>query len=208
MEQAASELTGNEPTLALVGPFPDFPPSSSAPDVSVGVLRASGEYALIACESARAGERLFSIDGEPTGAASRYTIQVATQLHLDLSHGIGLEEMLDSYFWRFMNHSCEPNSRIEDQQVIAVTDIAAGEEITFHYNSTDLDMAEPFDCRCGNVNCAGRIAGFSSATAAERERLRPWLARHLLTGVGSAEGVAGPADGETARVADGSKTAY
>ncbi|WP_190093882.1 SET domain-containing protein-lysine N-methyltransferase [Streptomyces melanogenes] len=150
-------------------------------EIPVGVLRSGGEYRLIACESLRAGAPLFWVDGETTDVPSRYSVQVDEGVHLDLPEGVGQEEIMDVYFWRFMNHSCSPNTRIVGRQVLAVTDIGAGEEITFHYATTEFALAEPFDCRCGSQNCAGRIAGFSAASDVERARLRPWLARHLLT---------------------------
>ncbi|MEU8548974.1 SET domain-containing protein-lysine N-methyltransferase [Streptomyces roseoverticillatus] len=174
-------MTGEQRTLALVRTFSDSPAPAPAPDIHLGVLRAAGEYGLIACEPVRAGERLFVIHGEPTGMPSQHSMQVGKNVHLDLPDGTGLERIMDHYFWWFLNHSCAPNTRIEDRQVIAIADIRAGEEITFHYNTTEFAIAEPFDCWCGSTNCVGRVGGFSSATAAEREGLRPWLAKHLLT---------------------------
>ncbi|WTX53936.1 SET domain-containing protein-lysine N-methyltransferase [Streptomyces sp. NBC_00648] len=202
MQEAVSQFTEEENTLVLVGPFEDAlpEPDGGMGDIQVGVLRAGGAYTLIACEPAPAGARLFDMTGELTDIPSRYSVQVGKDTHLDLSPSIGHEEMMDSCFWRFMNHSCTPNARIDGQQVIALTGIQPGEEITFHYSTTEFAMAEPFDCWCGSENCAGRIAGFSAASDTERARLRPWLARHLLTAgppasngaPESAAGAAGP----------------
>ena len=145
----------------------------------VGVLRSNQEFMLVACAGVPAGERLFLVDGEVVETASRYSLQVGRGLHLDLPAGCGEQEIMDRYFWRFMNHSCEPNARVERRQVVAARDIAPGEQITFHYNTTEYEMAEPFRCTCGAGTCAGVVAGYSATSADQREVLRPWLAEHL-----------------------------
>lgn len=64
---------------------------------------------------------------------------------------------------RFMNHSCEPNCRTEKWQVggktrvglFALTDLAAGDELTFNYQ---LEAAgEARKCVCGAGACRGTI---------------------------------------------------
>lgn len=155
----------------------------------VGVLRANQEFMLVASGEVPAGQRLFAIDGELTGTPSRYSLQVGRGLHLDLPDGCAEQEVMDRYFWRFMNHSCEPNARVEGRQVLAARDIVPGEQITFHYNTTEYEMAEPFRCTCGTPSCAGVVAGYAALDAEQRAALRPWLAEHLRAGEpsGSAE---------------------
>ena len=159
----------------------------------VGVLRANQEFMLVASEAVPSGQRLFTIAGELTGTPSRYSLQVGRGLHLDLPDGCGEQEIMDRYFWRFMNHSCEPNARVVGRQVVAGRDIAPGEQITFHYNTTEHEMAEPFRCTCGTSSCAGVIAGYSALDERQRAALRPWLAEHLR---GAPSEVDGPASGE------------
>jgi len=61
---------------------------------------------------------------------------------------------------RFANHSCTPNTEsiIEGSEVwvIALRDIAPGEEITYNYGY-DLEAYKDYACRCGSVNCVGYI---------------------------------------------------
>ncbi|GAA1823973.1 SET domain-containing protein-lysine N-methyltransferase [Planosporangium flavigriseum] len=147
----------------------------------VGVVRSAGEYRLIATRGVDKGTHLFDIEGELADAPSRYTVQVGLGLHVDLPHRFGVEDVLDRFFWRFMNHSCEPSAVIRGRQVFALGPISPWQEITFHYNSTEYEMAEPFDCRCGSSRCAGQIRGFRFLDRSARERLRPWLADHLLS---------------------------
>lgn len=53
----------------------------------------------------------------------------------------------------------------------ALRDIAAGNEITFNYLTTESEMAVPFNCSCGSTNCFGLIQGRSFLTGAQAERL-------------------------------------
>ena len=61
---------------------------------------------------------------------------------------------------RFGNHSCSPNAEsiIEGPEVwiIAIRDIAPGEEITYNYGY-DLEEYREYACRCGSTRCVGYI---------------------------------------------------
>ncbi len=93
---------------------------------------------------------------------------------------------MDRFYWRFTNHSCEPNSLLRGGEFFALRPIKPWQEITFNYNTTEYELAEPFDCRCGSDRCAGRIRGFRFLSRLEQDRLRPWLADHLLSFLGDA----------------------
>jgi SET domain-containing protein len=71
---------------------------------------------------------------------------------------------------RLINHSCAPNCRAETIRgriwIIAATDIAAGEELTFDYGYGYSEW-RLHPCRCGSRNCAGFIVN-----AAQRWRVR------------------------------------
>ncbi len=57
---------------------------------------------------------------------------------------------------KFMNHSCEPNTKPGGLGVeIATRNISQGEEITSDYLAVDTPYRV---CRCGSVWCAGLIA--------------------------------------------------
>lgn len=78
-----------------------------------------------------------------------------------------------------MNHSCDPNTLIRGQDVIASHDIEPWADVTFNYNTTEFDMAEPYNCHCSSPDCLESIKGFKYLTAAGRGRLRPSPAPHL-----------------------------
>ena len=59
----------------------------------------------------------------------------------------------------FSNHSCDPNIGVQGQIVfVAMRQIAAGEELTHDWATTDDDTYE-IDCRCGAPNCRKVITG-------------------------------------------------
>jgi hypothetical protein len=102
----------------------------------------------------RSGAVVIEVVGyHAMAAANRFTVQAGVSTHLA---GIGP--------LTFMNHSCAPNVIINtpDMTVTAIRDIAAGEELSFFYPSTEWQMAEPFDCHCRAASCIGRVAGAAS----------------------------------------------
>ena len=145
----------------------------------VCVARLGGQYGIFAVEALEEGEVLIRIQGQRTSRASRFSVQIEEGVHIDLAKGISLEEMIEHFWWRFMNHSCSPNTIIRCQEVVAIRLIRPGEELTFNYNTTELDMAAPFTCRCGSPMCVGQVRGFKYLRAIEKERMRPFLAPHL-----------------------------
>lgn len=65
---------------------------------------------------------------------------------------------------RLINHSCEPNCEawIEGRKIFihALTEIQAGDELTFDYGF-DVDCYEDHPCRCGKDACVGYIVSRS-----------------------------------------------
>ena len=93
-------------------------------------------------------EVILVINGKDTIVRDRYTIQLESDLHVIPNENAG----------KYVNHSCSPNMEMNgSREFIALQDIKAGEEITFDYDSTEDDIAEPFDCFCGHDNCRGRV---------------------------------------------------
>jgi SET domain-containing protein len=59
---------------------------------------------------------------------------------------------------RYMNHSCDPNTNIDENGVDrAVKDIQEGEEITGDYERVGTLIG--FECKCGSKNCRQIIEG-------------------------------------------------
>lgn len=77
-----------------------------------------------------------------------------------------------------MNHSCEPNAGVVDDTVlIALRDIAPGEEITFDYSTTMSEQLETMQCLCGQATCRRVIGDFHDLPRAVKDR---YLAARLV----------------------------
>lgn len=55
---------------------------------------------------------------------------------------------------RYVNHSCDPNTKAINNSDVAVRDIKIDEEITSDYTGS---VSKSFQCRCGSKNCRGII---------------------------------------------------
>jgi uncharacterized protein len=75
----------------------------------------------------------------------------------------------------FTNHSCDPNIAIQGQIVfVAMRDIAAGEELTHDWATTD-DADYTLACRCGSARCRGTITGKDWMKPDLQARYRGWF---------------------------------
>jgi SET domain-containing protein len=100
-------------------------------------------------------------------------------LQVDDQHYLGPSRLADDY----VNHSCEPNAGFgEGLVLVALRDIAQGEEITWDYSTAiDEPNFEGFVCRCSAPRCRGLVASYrhlpGQLQAALWPRLLPYLKR-------------------------------
>ena len=77
-----------------------------------------------------------------------------------ISERFDLDGSVEENVARFINHSCSPNAEAELDDgriwIVALHDIAPGEEITFNYGY-DLEDYRDHPCSCGAPNCVGFI---------------------------------------------------
>ena len=143
------------------------------------VAGSTGQHRITAARAIRPAETLLTVGGVRMRIASRYSVQIDDNVHLNPPAGAEYLGADDSYIWRYLNHSCRPNAYFRGLDVIALRGIASGEDVTFDYDSTEYDMAEPFVCQCGEASCRKIVRGFRYLDSTAREQLRPHLARHL-----------------------------
>jgi len=75
----------------------------------------------------------------------------------------------------YTNHSCEPNIAIRGQIVlVAMRDIAAGEELTHDWATTD-DLDYEMTCRCQRSTCRGTVTGRDWMKPELQARYRGWF---------------------------------
>jgi hypothetical protein len=138
------------------------------------IIRSSSIHAA-GCYTTRAikkGTRVCEYDGPrftKDEADERYKDRDITYL---FSCGEGQPTVIDGFGTAmFINHSCDPNCESENQEgrifVVAIRNIAAGEELTYEYNLFDSDDDEA-DCYCGAKKCRGTM--FSEEEVKRRAR--------------------------------------
>ena len=80
----------------------------------------------------------------------------------------------------FSNHSCEPNIGVKGQIVfVALRDIAAGEELTHDWATTDDDNYE-MECRCGAPRCRKVITGQDWRRKELQQKYAGYMSWHLM----------------------------
>ena len=78
----------------------------------------------------------------------------------------------------YMNHSCDPNAWFEpDGSMTALRDIAAGEEITYDYATSESRPDFQLHCRCGSSLCRVTVRGDDLRT---NHDLRVRYANHVM----------------------------
>lgn len=120
--------------------------------------------------------------GKLVAEPTRYSLQVGIDRHLEPGE-TGSHE--GQYIWRFLNHHCDPNCRInfEDMTLVALHEIYPGEQLTLNYNATEGELAEPFDCLCGSEKCLGKVTGYFGLTPGQKEQIKNLAAPYFVGGV-------------------------
>ena len=96
-------------------------------------------------------------------------VDEANALQIDNVHYMDLEPP-----GLYVNHSCAPNSGIMRRtQLMALRDIAEGEEIRYDYSTTMHEDHWTMDCKCGSQRCRGVVMDFRG--------LPPDVQRHYVS---------------------------
>jgi SET domain-containing protein len=108
-----------------------------------------------------AGTRVAEYVGERIGKAeSLRRCEANNEYIFQLDDAVDLDGNVPWNPARFVNHSCAPNceAQLVDGRVwlVALRDIAAGEELTFNYGY-DLTDYKEHPCHCGAPECVGYI---------------------------------------------------
>lgn len=83
--------------------------------------------------------------------------------YLTVQTGLDTHITLQPEFLQYINHSCEPNVffNTTTMELVCLSPLRPGDELTFFYPSTEWDMAQPFVCNCGSKDCLQLINGAS-----------------------------------------------
>ncbi|RYZ41166.1 MAG: methyltransferase domain-containing protein [Myxococcaceae bacterium] len=153
---------------------PAFPPNPSTPAL---LTRSSGPFGtcMVTTRAVAAGEVLLVMEGSRVRAPGRDTLQVGVDQHLATPDAP----------WRFINHACEPTalfdpgSDTQPPRFTARRALAAGQEVTFNYLTSEWHLVAPFPCGCGAATCVGWVRGARYLSASQREALGISLLPHI-----------------------------
>jgi SAM-dependent methyltransferase len=132
-----------------------------SPRLEARLNPAKGGHSVYAREHIRAGELLVIYAGRivstemlppPEQRKHRQPLQIEEDLYIIPDNSSELAE--------YLSHSCEPNAGLSGQiALVALRDIAPGEEVCYDYAMTDGSPYDEFDCMCGATCCRKRVTG-------------------------------------------------
>ncbi len=91
-----------------------------------------GGKGLFALQKFSNGQIVFLLDGILLDHPTRESIHIGNNVHIHDEHGA------------YINHSFDPSVKIIGVRVTAIKEINVGDEITFNYNESEINMASPF----------------------------------------------------------------
>jgi uncharacterized protein len=128
--------------------------------VLFNVINTNGDRKILADAFIKKGTPICSFTG-------RY-INYQDTLKLGDKESFALQIGDDNYLYldppaRYFNHSCEPNCGLTlQQQLIAIQDIKANEELRWDYSTSMLEKHWTMDCVCKTPNCRKVIRDFDT----------------------------------------------
>ena len=134
---------------------------------------------MVACQGIPAGARVMEYTGERiTKAESVRRCQQGHHFIFALDEEHDLDGGVTENPARWLNHSCAPNCEvIRDGArlwIVAIRNIAVGEELTFNYGYDLVDYRE-HPCHCRAVGCVGYIVAEEFFEHVRKQSLRTLL---------------------------------
>ena len=147
----------------------------------VQIIQTNHGFSLTAANTFLPGDCVLDLTGITKSTKDRYSIQISLNEHLHpFDAQQGSPDTCETP-WMYTNHSCNPNVVIRGLSYIAIRQIQPEESITFDYETTEVDMAEPVTCACQAETCRGLIRGFRHLSKLQRNALAEQTASYLLT---------------------------
>lgn len=162
-------------------PVAEATTSYLSPKLEARPLPEKGFYGVFALEPVQAGELLVMWSG------SLCSLEVLEQLPaIERSRSVQVEDDLflvpitSGEPGDFINHACNPNAGLTGQiGLVALRDIAAGEEICYDYAMSDGSTYDEFECHCGCPDCRHRVTGEDWRLLELQARYRGYFSPYL-----------------------------
>jgi len=145
--------------------------------------RGKGDWELR--ETPQKGWGIFTLrrfsPGEKLFGSERLATQDAPDSHT-VQKGFG-EHIYMSLPARFINHSCDANTGIRDNEqaydFFALNQIDEGEELTWDYEAAEFESISIDECLCGSEKCRKNIRGFKYSHATIRAQYGEYYPNYL-----------------------------
>lgn len=140
-----------------------------------------GGHGIIAAQSISKGEVICIWGGWVVDRGTLASLTTKQQEHShQVAEGYYLTSLECDEPSNYFNHSCDPNAGFSGQIVlVAMRDIASGEEVTFDYAMCDGSSYDEFVCLCRSHNCRGKVTGNDWQNRDLWERYDGWFAPYL-----------------------------
>lgn len=138
----------------------ELPSSYLAPQFEARSVNGKGAYGVFALQPVAANS-LIAVWGGTVVKAARFATLSPELISLSVQVEEGLFLVPDRLGpGDRINHCCDPNAGIRGySMLVALRDIAAGEEVCYDYAMTDSSPYDEFTCACGAGNCRRRVTG-------------------------------------------------
>jgi SET domain-containing protein len=132
-----------------------------APQIESRPQPETGGAGVFALEPIPAGTLLMVWGGRIVDLETLHTLPPLTQSHaVQIEEGFYLATVGEAEPADYVNHCCDPNAGLAGQiSLVALRDIAPGEEICFDYAMSDGTPYDEFSCGCGAAICRGQVTG-------------------------------------------------
>jgi uncharacterized protein len=143
--------------------------------------KARGGGGIVAREDIAQGEPVCVWGGRVIGRKELDALPEAEQQHaVQVEEGLYLAALAPDEPSSYFNHSCNPNLGFNGQIVlVAMRDIAAGEEICFDYAMSDSSDYDEFACACGASTCRQHVTGQDWRNPALWQRYHGYFSPYL-----------------------------
>jgi hypothetical protein len=144
-----------------------------------------GGHGSIATQAIRAGETIAAFGGR---CVTRDELELLSpsqrQRSIQIDDTLFLAGAPEPEPADFINHSCDPNCGMGGSVlVVALRDIAVGDQLTYDFAMSDGCDYDEFDCECGTSQCRGRVTGHDWMMPELQLRYRghfsPYLSRRI-----------------------------
>jgi hypothetical protein len=116
------------------------------------------------------GSFIMEFHGNPLSFAE--AVEMGDAQCYALQTGLDREYILLNEPGKYLNHSCDPNAGLRGLRLVAVRDIAPGEELCFDYSTTMAEDYWELPCSCGSVHCRGSVRDFKHLPSGVQRKYR------------------------------------